>query len=275
MFADEPTGNLDSKSGAARCSSCCASSVDELGQTVVMVTHDASAAAVADRVVVLADGQIVHDGAAGTADEVHDLMRTAADARRRSAGIAARKLRTALTAFAVVLGVALMSGTYLFTDTINSTFDTIFQTANKGVDVAVTPHETFGTDDRSTHAGAARPSVLARSGRSPASRVAAGDVFDAGGPRTRTATGSATAARRSSSLGVSPPRFRPFKLRGGPRCPRTADEVAIDQTHADARASSSATRCGVGQGAAQGLPARRRHADRRRRTRSAARRSRS
>ncbi|MFL5816196.1 MAG: ABC transporter ATP-binding protein [Conexibacter sp.] len=75
VFADEPTGNLDSVS-SAEVLKLLRQSVDELGQTVVMVTHEASAAAVADRVVVLADGRIVHDGAAGTADEVHDLMRT-------------------------------------------------------------------------------------------------------------------------------------------------------------------------------------------------------
>jgi len=75
IFADEPTGNLDSSS-SAEVLRLLRMSVDELGQTVVMVTHDANAAAVADRVVVLDDGKIVHDGAAGTADEVHDLLRT-------------------------------------------------------------------------------------------------------------------------------------------------------------------------------------------------------
>ena len=49
--------------------------VDEFGQTVIMVTHDASAAAVADRLLVLADGAIVHDGDAGTTDEVFDLLK--------------------------------------------------------------------------------------------------------------------------------------------------------------------------------------------------------
>jgi putative ABC transport system ATP-binding protein len=77
VFADEPTGNLDSQS-SAEVLELLRTSVDELGQTVVMVTHDANAAAIADRVVVLADGKIVHDGAAGTADEVHDLLRTVA-----------------------------------------------------------------------------------------------------------------------------------------------------------------------------------------------------
>jgi putative ABC transport system ATP-binding protein len=77
VFADEPTGNLDSSS-SAEVLKLLRHSVDELGQTVVMVTHEASAAALADRVVVLADGRIVHDGAAGTPDEVHDLLRTVA-----------------------------------------------------------------------------------------------------------------------------------------------------------------------------------------------------
>ncbi|HXE45310.1 MAG TPA: ABC transporter ATP-binding protein [Conexibacter sp.] len=77
VFADEPTGNLDSQS-SAEVLKLLRTSVDELGQTVVMVTHDANAAANADRILVLADGKIVHDGSAGTADEVHDLMRTVA-----------------------------------------------------------------------------------------------------------------------------------------------------------------------------------------------------
>jgi len=75
VFADEPTGNLDSSS-SAEVLQLLRQSVDELGQTVVMVTHDANAAAIADRIVVLDDGKIVHDGSAGTADEVHDLMRS-------------------------------------------------------------------------------------------------------------------------------------------------------------------------------------------------------
>jgi putative ABC transport system ATP-binding protein len=75
VFADEPTGNLDSKA-SDEVLALLRRAVDDFGQTVVMVTHDAAAAAVADRVVVLADGRVVHDGPAGTADEVLDLMKT-------------------------------------------------------------------------------------------------------------------------------------------------------------------------------------------------------
>jgi putative ABC transport system ATP-binding protein len=60
VFADEPTGNLDSHSGA-EVLSFLRRSVDELGQTIVMVTHDPVAASYCDRVVFLADGRVVHD----------------------------------------------------------------------------------------------------------------------------------------------------------------------------------------------------------------------
>jgi len=77
VFADEPTGNLDSKSsdevlGLLR------HAVDDFGQTVVMVTHDAHAASVADRIVVLTDGEVVHDGAGETTEGVLDLMKAVA-----------------------------------------------------------------------------------------------------------------------------------------------------------------------------------------------------
>jgi putative ABC transport system ATP-binding protein len=74
IFADEPTGNLDSRSGA-EILGFLRSSVRELGQTIVMVTHDPVAASYADRVVFLADGRIVDELQAPTADGVLDRMR--------------------------------------------------------------------------------------------------------------------------------------------------------------------------------------------------------
>jgi putative ABC transport system ATP-binding protein len=53
-------------------------SVDHFGQTVIMVTHDARAASYADRLLLLADGQIVHDGHAGSPDAILDLLKQAA-----------------------------------------------------------------------------------------------------------------------------------------------------------------------------------------------------
>jgi putative ABC transport system ATP-binding protein len=74
VFADEPTGNVDSKAGA-EILSFMQQAVRDFGQTIVMVTHDPIAAGYAGRVVFLADGKIVDDLAAPTADSVLDRMR--------------------------------------------------------------------------------------------------------------------------------------------------------------------------------------------------------
>jgi putative ABC transport system ATP-binding protein len=69
VFADEPTGNLDSKTGA-EILELLRSSVESLGQTTVMVTHDPRAAAIADRILFLADGLIVKDLGSANENEV-------------------------------------------------------------------------------------------------------------------------------------------------------------------------------------------------------------
>jgi putative ABC transport system ATP-binding protein len=75
VFADEPTGNLDSKA-SGELLDLLRRSVDEFGQTVIMVTHDPTAASYADRLLVLADGRIVADEhARHSADDVLDLMK--------------------------------------------------------------------------------------------------------------------------------------------------------------------------------------------------------
>jgi len=74
IFGDEPTGNLDSRSGA-EVLGFLRNSVRELGQTVVMVTHDPVAAAYADRVIFLADGRIVDEMYGPTAESVLDTMK--------------------------------------------------------------------------------------------------------------------------------------------------------------------------------------------------------
>jgi putative ABC transport system ATP-binding protein len=75
IFADEPTGNLDSNS-SADVLAFLRQSVKELGQSVVMVTHDPRGAAYADRVIFLADGTVVGELDQPTADSVLERMRT-------------------------------------------------------------------------------------------------------------------------------------------------------------------------------------------------------
>ncbi len=74
VFADEPTGNLDSRSGA-EVLGFLRRAADEIGQTIVMVTHDPTAAAYADRVVFLADGRVVGELGRPTADRVLERMK--------------------------------------------------------------------------------------------------------------------------------------------------------------------------------------------------------
>jgi putative ABC transport system ATP-binding protein len=75
IFADEPTGNLDSRSGA-EILTFMRRAVDDLGQTIVMVTHDPIAASYADRVVFLADGAIVDELHEGNTDAIIDKMKS-------------------------------------------------------------------------------------------------------------------------------------------------------------------------------------------------------
>ncbi|TMM04509.1 MAG: FtsX-like permease family protein [Actinobacteria bacterium] len=93
-------------------------------------------------------------------------------------GFRARKLRLALTALAVALGVALIAGTYVLTDTINRSFDKIFQQANSRTDVAVTPHETIkGDHGGSSSSPSIRESVLRRIQGVPGVQEAEGGLF--------------------------------------------------------------------------------------------------
>ena len=82
VFADEPTGNLDSTSGA-EVLSFLRRSVDEFGQTIVMVTHDAVAASYCDRVVFLADGRIVDELRKPEREQILEHMTSLQDAAAR------------------------------------------------------------------------------------------------------------------------------------------------------------------------------------------------
>ena len=91
-----------------------------------MVTHDAAAAAIADRVLVLVDGRIVRDEGArerragARPDEAGRRLTWRAIALRN---LWERKLRTVLTSLAIVLGVMMVAGTYVLTDTIDRSFE--------------------------------------------------------------------------------------------------------------------------------------------------------
>jgi putative ABC transport system ATP-binding protein len=80
LFADEPTGNLDSKTGD-QVLDLLRHSVDDFGQTIVMVTHDAHAASIADRLLFLKDGEIVHDCGRMARDDIYEVIKSLEDTR--------------------------------------------------------------------------------------------------------------------------------------------------------------------------------------------------
>ena len=156
--------------------------VDADGQTTVMVTHDPPAAATADRVLFLADGRIVGDLDEPGEDRIIDVMRAEARPVIRLAlrSLAARPLRTALTALAVVLGVAMVSAAFTITDTMRGAADSLSRAAYDGTDAVVGARTAFAVDagdwtaKRPTVDAGARDRVRAV----PASRVAAADITD-------------------------------------------------------------------------------------------------
>ena len=131
IFGDEPTGNLDSRA-SGEVLGILRDSVSRLGQTVVIVTHDPRAASYADRVIFLADGRIVDEMANPTAAgraRPHEAARrrqqpggltVMASAMRRVSlrNLGAHKVRLVLTVISVVLGTAFVSGSFVFTDTL-------------------------------------------------------------------------------------------------------------------------------------------------------------
>src|SRR6202020_1197694 len=142
-------------------------------------------------------------------------------------GFLQRKLRVLLTAIAIALGVALMAGTYILTDTINHSFANIFSIAYQGDSVVVSPAETLGREIRSENSPI-NEGTLARVRAVPGVAEASGGIFseatllDTHGKRL--STGGAPAFVGS----VEPKRFESYTPVQG-RFPENANEVDIDQ----------------------------------------------
>ncbi len=142
-------------------------------------------------------------------------------------GFLQRKLRVLLTAVAIALGVALMAGTYILTDTINNSFAGIFQTANKGHDVVITPAQRLGSTVRS-EVSPIDEAMLARVRSVPGVAQASGSIFSPAallGTDRKSLTGGKAPAFVATTV---PKRFESFSPVQG-RFPQSPSEVAIDQ----------------------------------------------
>jgi putative ABC transport system permease protein len=146
-------------------------------------------------------------------------------------GFLQRKLRVALTGIAIALGVALMAGTYILTDTINQSFAGIFKTAAKGDSVVVTPTETLGNQTRA-QTSPITEQMLAQVRSVPGVAKAAGGIFTTATfldvNRKRLTNGGAPAFVAS----IVPQPFESFKPIEG-NFPQGPSEVAIDQASSE------------------------------------------
>jgi putative ABC transport system permease protein len=151
-------------------------------------------------------------------------------------GLAARKFRASLTALAVVLGVAMISGTYVLTDTINNGFNTIFTQSYKNADVVVSGKAAFENNEGNGVDTPSFPeSVLTKVKQLPDVAYAAGSVTSqnlrlVGKDGKAIETGGAPAL--GFSVNPKDQRFNPTELTAG-SWPNGPDEVAIDKHTAD------------------------------------------
>ena len=148
-------------------------------------------------------------------------------------GLFTRKLRLGLTALAIALGVTLIAGTYVFTDTINRSFDRIFTETNKGVDTAITPREGLADGPGRNAARRCPPRCWSACAASSSVAEAEGGVFDQA--VAFDAEGERLGGTNSPSFvaSVSPSgRFQASEAEQG-RLPRTPGEAAIDVATAE------------------------------------------
>jgi putative ABC transport system permease protein len=151
-------------------------------------------------------------------------------------GLLGRKLRAALTGVAIVLGVAMISGTYVLTDTINAGFDNIFQGSYKNADVVVSGKRAFSNSEASASETPSVPeSVLAKIKSLPDVAAAAGAVEDES-TQLIGKDGKVIQTHGAPALGLSvnpsDQRFNPLSLVAG-HWPTASSQVAIDKASAD------------------------------------------
>ncbi len=153
-------------------------------------------------------------------------------------GLAGRKLRAALTAVAIVLGVAMISGTYILTDTIKSAFGTVFTEVYKRTDVVITGKSALssgGEEGGGRLAPAFSETLLATVRRVPGVAEAQGSVSDAAqlvGRDGKVISGGGAPALAFSVHGQGNQRFNPLQLVAG-RWPSGPGEIAIDANTAE------------------------------------------
>ncbi len=147
-------------------------------------------------------------------------------------GLLGRKFRATLTAFAIVLGVAMISGSFVLTDTLGKSLDQSYSEAYKGTDAVISSEEAVDTGDTTTEAPAFAAGVLSKVESLPGVRVAQGTIED----QARLVDESNNPiGKDGDAVGVDPSAdqsLNPLKLVKG-QWPRGNGQIAIDKTSAE------------------------------------------
>src|ERR687896_1548489 len=148
-------------------------------------------------------------------------------------GLAGRKVRALLTSFAIVLGVAMVSGTYILTDTVQQGFDTIFTRSYEGSDVVISGKKAFSVAEEEEDVPPFAESVLDEVRRLDGVAAAAGGIEDEA-KLIKDGDAIETGGAPSLALGIDPrdQRFNPLSLTAG-RWPSGSGQVAIDKGTSD------------------------------------------
>ena len=145
-------------------------------------------------------------------------------------GLLARKLRTVLTGFAVVVGVALISGTFVFTDTIDASFKDLFERTSRGVDVSV--QQKLAVDEPFAPPPTMPAETLEKVQAVDGVEAAAGGVSAEGSLLDREGDPILSNGPPTIIVTAGTDRFDPFDYtEGGP--PDSDDEVVLDKATAD------------------------------------------
>jgi len=151
------------------------------------------------------------------------------------AGLLGRKLRAALTAIAIILGVAMVSGTYILTDTIQSAFSTVFTQANKNSDAVVSGKSAIGGDNNGPNSTtpSVPESLLTKIQALPSVAQASGSISDSAQLIGHNGKVISRGGAPGLAFSYSPQgqRFNPLSLTKG-NWPTAPDEIAIDASTA-------------------------------------------
>jgi len=204
LLADEPTGNLDSESGARVLDLI--QDIHDAGATVVMVSHDPGVAGVADRVITMRDGRVIHDpgpppaGVQEPPARRPSRLRLLEAMRLGAGGVSRRKLRTGLTASGISIGIAAMALILSLATGLQNTLVDQFRQSGQLQDVSIQHNFGQPTKDKALDQPALETLSKLPHVRDAYGQVAIQGSLDGGATSTEATLFSSSPARQNTAL---------------------------------------------------------------------------